>query len=257
MWLVAAALFVLAKWRTWRLVNPPGFDFRAFAYLFLWPGMDAPAFLDRRPAASLRGKGELLRPLVRFGLGVFLLWGVARQFARTSPLLAGWVGMFGLILILHFGVFDLIAVGWRRAGVNAEPIMNRPSVSTSLAEFWGGRWNRAFRDLARILVFDPLVPRVGARAATLLVFVFSGLLHELVISLPAGGGYGLPLCYFMLQGVGLLVQNSRWSRRCGLRRGWRGWLFTMTCAGLPSFWLFHPLFVRRVILPFFAALHAL
>ncbi|HEY2341854.1 MAG TPA: MBOAT family protein [Chthoniobacteraceae bacterium] len=256
MWLIAAALFGLAKWRTWRSANSPGFDFRALAYFFLWPGMDAPAFLARDPAIPRRGKSELLRPLLRLAFGAFLLWVVARRFVRTAPLLAGWVGMFGLILMLHFGIFDLISAGWRRTGVKAEPVMNRRSVSTSLAEFWGARWTRAFRDLARVSIFDPLAPRFGARTATLAVFVFSGLLHELVISLPAAGGYGLPTCYFMLQGGGLLAQNSRWSRRHGLRRSWRGWLFTMACVGPPSFWLFHPLFVRRVILPFLAALHA-
>ena len=42
------------------------------------------------------------------------------------------------------------------------------------------------------------------------------------------------------------------------RRGWlRGRLFTLAIVAAPAFWLFHPPFVRRVILPFMQAIGAL
>jgi alginate O-acetyltransferase complex protein AlgI len=83
------------------------------------------------------------------------------------------------------------------------------------------------------------------------------LIHELVISLPAGAGYGLPTGYFLLQGWGIVTQRSPLGKRCGLRRGVRGWVFTMALTAGPAVFLFHPPFVRRVVLPFMQAIGAL
>jgi hypothetical protein len=86
--------------------------------------------------------------------------------------------------------------------------------------------------------------------------VASGLIHELVISVPARGGYGMPTAYFVLQGLALAGERSSLGRRLGLGRGWRGWLFTMVATAGPAYWLFPPVFVRNVILPMLAAIGA-
>jgi len=78
-----------------------------------------------------------------------------------------------------------------------------------------------------------------------------------VISFPARAGYGLPSAYFAVQAVGMLVERSAFGRRLGLGAGWRGWLFTFLCAAGPAFWLFHPPFVHRVILPFLQTIGAI
>ncbi len=85
----------------------------------------------------------------------------------------------------------------------------------------------------------------------------SGLIHDLVISLPARGGYGLPTLYFLLQGAGVTAEHSRFGKRLGLGHGRRGWCFMVVVLVLPVFGLFHPWFVLRVILPFMRAIHAL
>jgi alginate O-acetyltransferase complex protein AlgI len=90
----------------------------------------------------------------------------------------------------------------------------------------------------------------GVRAATLLVFLVSGLIHDFILSVPARGGYGLPTLYFLLQGAGILFEHTRFARRCGLNRGFRGWLFMFLVTAGPVFWLFHPTFLRNVMLPF-------
>jgi hypothetical protein len=91
----------------------------------------------------------------------------------------------------------------------------------------------------------------------MLVFVASGLIHDLVISFPARGGYGLPTAYFILQGLGVMLERSRWGRKFGLQKGLIAWIFLLIVAAAPAFWLFHPPFVLRVILPFMQAIHAL
>ena len=165
--------------------------------------------------------------------------------------------MFGLILLLHFGAFQIIALIWQDLGVKAEPIMSAPLRSTSLGEFWGKRWNLGFRQLAHELIFRRAYRKLGAGMASFLVFLVSGLIHDLVISLPARGGYGLPTLYFLIQGAGVAVERSTFGTRLGLGQGMRGWCFMVVFLTAPVFGLFHPWFVLRVILPFMRAIHAL
>ncbi len=91
----------------------------------------------------------------------------------------------------------------------------------------------------------------------MLTFAGSGLLHDLVISVPARGGYGLPTAYFLLQGAGLLFERSRIGLRLGLRRGPWGRPYALVVAAAPAFWLFHPPFVLHVIVPFMRTLGAI
>jgi hypothetical protein len=102
-------------------------------------------------------------------------------------------------------------------------------------------------------VFRPVARRNGLVVGTLVAFAVSGLIHELVISVPAGAGYGLPTGYFLFQGLAVLGER-KWN---ALRRGISGWLFTVIVVAGPAYWLFHPPFVRHVILPFMRAIGAL
>ncbi len=194
----------------------------------------------------------------QFGLGVNFLRAYVTDFAYASNAIGQLIPLtLDAILLLHFGTFQIVALLWQSLGVKAEPIMSAPLRSTSLGEFWGKRWNLGFRQLSHELIFRPLYRPLGADAAGFLVFVASGLLHDLVISLPARGGYGLPTLYFLLQGTGMTIEHSRFGKRVGLGQGLRGWCFMMVFLAAPVFWLFHPWFVLRVILPFMHAIHAL
>jgi hypothetical protein len=103
---------------------------------------------------------------------------------------------------------------------------------------------------------DALVRTLGPRAALLAGFVLSGLVHDLVISWPAGGGYGGPTVYFTVQGLAILGERSTIGRRLRLGRGWRGRTFTAATLALPLPLLFHLPFVTRVVVPFMDALGA-
>jgi len=172
-------------------------------------------------------------------------------------MLRGWTGMLGAILMLHFGVFEIAALFWQSMGIDARTLMDAPLRATSLGEFWGRRWNTGFHQLAHDLVFRPLHKSLGPSATGFLVFLISGLVHDMVISLPAHAGYGLPTLYFALQGAGVAFERSQLGRQLGLRKGFNGWLFLAVVTAIPAYWLFHPAFVLRVILPFMEAIHAL
>jgi len=255
MWLMVGAIFLGCKWLTLARAKQHGClttTGRQFAYLFLWPGMDADSFLSRRVSRGISDVVlKIAAAVAKIALGAVLLWTIARQF--HSDLLAGWIGMIGMILMLHFGVFDLAAGCWQLLGVPARAIMNAPWRSARVSEFWGRRWNHAFQQLVIDTLFRPLAGSLGVVRATLITFFISGLLHELVISLPAGAGYGLPTGYFLLQGWAVIAQRTPIAGRVRFS----GRLFTLLVIAAPAFGLFHPPFVTRVIVPFMQAIHAL
>ena len=258
MWLLAFGIFCGCKGLTWALCRVSGVPaWRQLGYLTAWPGLDAGAFLSPASEPVLKpGAGEWTLAALRALLGLAVVYLGVRLVPLDRPYVKGWVGMVGLILVLHFGVFHLMSCGWRRAGVAARPLMDRPLASTSLSAFWGRRWNTAFRDLTHRYLFRPLLRRFRPATALLVGFGFSGIVHDVVISLPAGGGYGGPTVYFLLQGLGLLAERSKPGRRLGLGAGPRGWGFTIAVTALPVPLLFHYPFVTRIIVPFLAAIGA-
>jgi hypothetical protein len=258
MWSLAASEFFALKLLTLDGIswNLPPKDLAC--YLFLWPGMNPNEFLGPAPAKPPKAtRIELAWSLSNMALGFTAsAWAVSN--AVTAPgMWVGWIGMLGLIFTLHFGGFSLLSWAWRRAGVAALPIMNVPLASTSLGEFWGKRWNRAFADIARRFIFRPLTKPLGTTLAGGAVFLVSGLVHESVISLPAGGGWGGPTLYFVLQAVGIALEKSSAGRTIGLGRGWTGrtWMLLFTAVPIPV--LFHRPFVERIIVPMFQQIHAM
>jgi hypothetical protein len=227
--------------------------------LAAWPGLDAVSFLNSR-TATIPSKPDLWEWLFAWfnvAMGAGLFFGVARWVPAEYAYWTGWVGMVGIIMVLHFGIFHLLSCAWRTIGVDARPLMNWPLTAVSLSEFWGRRWNTAFRDLTHRFLFRPLTARWGVRGAVFAGFAFSGLVHDGVISLPARGGYGGPTFFFLVQWLGLVIERSEFGRRWGLGTGWRGWLFTMGVLLAPVAMLFHRPFVTGIVKPFMQDLGAL
>jgi alginate O-acetyltransferase complex protein AlgI len=252
MWVIAMGLFFALKLIVlrghWRGASPE----RVAAFLLLWPGMNAGAFLARKPA----GGGVVSAREVAFASGKLALglglagWAVGHA-DTGSPLVVGSVGMLGIIFTFHFGLFHVVSCAWRAVGVDAPPIMRAPIAARSLAEFWGERWNIAFAEAARRLLLRPVARRWGVARAGAVVFVVSGIAHELVISVPAHGGWGGPTLYFLLQGMGMALEKSALGRALGLGAGWVGRGWTLACTALPVPLLFHAPFAERVIVPLF------
>jgi Membrane bound O-acyl transferase family len=255
MWLLAAAIFFGCKWQSWvaaREARATASVGRSLGYLLLWPGMDAARFLASERRGPRPGAREWAAAFFKTLLGVALIALIASVPPEINGLRAGWIGMLGIVLALHFGAFHLLSLAWQSAGVNAQQIMRAPLRASSLSDFWGRRWNMGFRALSHGLVYEPVRKRWGSGAAVMAAFGASGMIHDLVISVPAGAGYGLPTAYFMLQGAGVLIERSAAGAWLGIRQGFRGWLFALAFAAGPAYWLFHPAFVLRVMLPFFA-----
>lgn len=259
MWAISFFLYGLLKvlsWWSFRRRSAP--LSKHLAYLLAWPGMNAEAFLLKSLDHEVRKPeiGEWIFAASKLSSGVLLVFILMPLLKDASPLLIGWVGILGMIMCLHIGLFHVLSCWLRSCGMYAKPIMNWPILATGLSDFWGQRWNLAFRDLTHRFVFRPLARRFGMKTALLVGFALSGLVHDMVISVPAQGGYGLPTLFFCLQGIGISIEKSRFGRRIGLGKGFRGKCFAMLFLLLPIQWLFHRDFVLGIFYPFLRSLGA-
>lgn len=224
-------------------------------FCLCWFGM-RPNVFARFPGPARDGVGELLKSAgISCGMGVTAVLvavvvggfvsvdaGVVRTVAVGLPL------MIAFSLLVHFALFDLLAATWRWFGANTRKLFRRPIVATSLTEFWGRRWNLAFSEMTAIAVFRPLKGVVGSGPASVVAFLFSGLLHELAISVPVRSGYGWPLLYFVLHAVAMQIEATRFGEVLRERPA-VGRLWTWAWMVVPLPLLFHRAFVEGVLLP--------
>ena len=212
-----------------------------------WFGM-RPSPFHEFGGHRLQGSTPLIRAgIVRVISGAVLA--IASWMVWHSSLAVGndrWLRLFvtvllmaGLSLIVHFGLFNVITGGWRALGVDVQPLFRAPLASNTLGEFWSRRWNIGFSEMAALAVYRPLWRKVSPPLAVMIAFAFSGVLHEIAISLPVNDGFGLPLLYFLIQGASMLAQ-----RRIGSSRLW-----TLATLILPLPLLFHAPFLNGVVWP--------
>jgi hypothetical protein len=224
----------------------------------LWPGM-RPALFTHVGRGRQAGAGALvvrgcLEGLIGLVL-VVLAWAVWHHGRpplsdEVACVLSTVLLLTGLSLVLHFGLFNVLAGLWRLAGVDARPLFRAPLAARSLENFWSRRWNIAFSEMTALGIYRPLSGRLGARTGIVVAFVTSGLLHELSISVPVLAGFGLPLLYFLLHGG--LVLAERGLGRAGRPVSEWGWWAHVWVIGwllLPLPILFHPPFLRGVVWP--------
>ncbi|MHB8634839.1 MAG: MBOAT family protein [Fimbriimonadaceae bacterium] len=211
----------------------------AYALFFTaWPGMAIEGLQRRRPAqpedVRYFGRGLLL-----LYLGAALVIADAVFHRQLNQYVAGWICLIGLLLGIHFGISEVLTAVVRYCGWPVDPLFRSPEQSRTLEEFWGQRWNLPFVEMDRRLFVRPLVRLLGPAGATAAIFGISGVFHEMALSYPAGGGWGLPLAYFALQAAGTWLQS---------RGKVRTRLWTIAIILLPLPLLFHPAFIVR--LPF-------
>ncbi len=220
-----------------------------------WAGMRAQPFetLGSRPLPEAW-------PKIKFGISRILAGSLLIFLAHqlvTLPIdgdilyiLITGILLVSYSLILHFGLLSISAGMWRLSGVSTYYLFKAPAKSKSLNEFWSKRWNLAFSEMTSVAIFRPLKDKTGGAVALMIAFIFSGLLHELALSVPEGSGYGLPLLYFIIQGIVVLVEKGLLSRKVSfLQNGIlaRAWVFFWLVVPMPL--LFHNEFIKQIIWP--------
>jgi hypothetical protein len=225
------------------------------AFAIGWAGMRAQPF-ETLGGAPLPQAWSMIRfGISRVVAGVLLIL-VARLVVHL-PLNAGLIYvlvssmlLIAFSLILHFGLLGISAGAWRLSGVHTYVLFNQPARATSLTEFWSKRWNLAFSEMTSIAIFRPLKNKTGSALALTLAFVFSGLLHELALSVPVHSGYGLPMLYFIIQGALVLIEKAFTINKVTFLRHriWaRVWVFFWLVVPMPL--LFHGHFIKQILWP--------
>ncbi|MGZ3653100.1 MAG: wax synthase family protein [Bdellovibrionota bacterium] len=149
-------------------------------------------------------------------------------------MLLNYAGLFSLLLIVHLGLLEILADGLRLLGYTPQSLFDRPYLALTLRDFWSVRWNRAFVDMNKIFLLQPLRGLMPAPVLTFSIFAVSGLLHELGISYADGVSWGKPFTYFVLQGLGMELERRRRLPRLAV------WLWIL----LPLPLLFTPAFTN-------------
>lgn len=156
-------------------------------------------------------------------------------FAPTIYFFTEAIGAFGQLLFFGRSTF---------------PIHRKPIKATSLSHFWGRDWNLWVQDWLRD-VSENIAYR-QRKLRIVLVFLISGIFHELMVNLPywlvfRKSYFGTMMAYFLIQAMALWI-DKRWMKHQSLI--WRR-IFMWIMIIIPS-----PLFINVPLLTFFGLINA-
>src|SRR5262245_59346153 len=116
MWTLAVAIYAGCKWLSWRRASVSGASpGMTLGYLLIWPGLDANTFLGRGRDVKRPERNEWIAALTKTAIGLIVLFVITARIPMNQPWVAGWVGMVGIVMSLHFGSFHLLSCIWRQA----------------------------------------------------------------------------------------------------------------------------------------------
>ena len=218
-------------------------------FCLAWVGMRPTLFERLRfTNPSFEVNELLIKALTRMVAGCIFLF--VATFALPTELyyVRFYVLLIGLSLFLHFGILNLQAWWWNCWGAACSELFKSPLKSKSLHEFWGKRWNLAFSEMTAVLIYRPLKQSYSSSVALFIAFLFSGMLHEMAISFPVKYGIGMPMLYFFLHGILMLMEQQFPLLSKLLQNPWisRIWVIFWLIAPLPL--LFHQEFVKMFMI---------
>ncbi len=219
---------VYAEWADSR--HLPAARYAVFS--FFWFGMDPGSFQTRRAGLDWKGDVALGLLLMLLGtLGGWCVWAMRWHhiFLMFLPMSLGF----------HFGALRVLKGTLRAAGFPVRTLFPNLLEARGIGDFWSKRWNVGYSQMMQRIVGRPVQKALGESAGVMAVFLGSGVLHEIAITLPVRSGIGLPTLYFALHG-GLTV----WERRRGRPIGKIPALLAVV---LPMGLLFPPAFQQEVI----------
>jgi hypothetical protein len=220
LFLLALALLLFLMNLIALLVNEPQYQGTQWDRKFSIWLLPAPHSLRRlQPVTSI--SSMLLRMARLLGavvLSYWVYWKIVDAFHIRGIWLSYLAGPM-LLLISELAV-AVVRILWLPSGRLLPALHRQPWLARGVADFWGRRWNLWFSNWFRHVIFSPL--RHRPLLALLLVFAVSGVMHEWVLNVPlffATGRalFGTMMVYFLLQGVGVLLERRFFPRRSWTR----------------------------------------
>jgi hypothetical protein len=219
---------VYAEW-----VGPQRLPISRYAvFAFLWFGMDPGSFQVRR--AGLSWKHDIAMGLLLMLIGTLGAWWVWAMEWRQIFLM-----FLPMSLGFHFGALRMLKGVLRAAGFSVRTLFPNVLNTAGIGDFWSRRWNVGYSQMMQRILGKPVQKSLGDGAGVMAVFLASGLLHELAITLPVRAGFGLPTLYFAFHG-GLTLLEKKLGRPIGR-------IPALLAVILPLGLLFPPAFQREVI----------
>lgn len=217
-----------------------------FCFAFLWIGMNPGFMLYKRKEKTFPVRLFKMAS-INIVLGLGLLYLVRLLQPYPGCYYPAWLlCLIGFSMVFHFGILNLLVVGWRVAGIRVQPPFRSPFYSKSLSRFWGKDWNRAFVEMTTTTMYRPLYNVLGGAKALLLTFFVSGIFHEIAIAMPVNAGFGRPLAYFLLQ-AGFIFLERKCIQRFPKAMKTYGRLYLFAALLLPLPLLFPPMFTHSVL----------
>jgi len=205
---------------------------RYLLFSFCWFGMDPGSFQTRRENLSWIPDIKIGLLLMLAGtIGAWVVWKLQwhQILVMFIPLSIGF----------HFGALRVLKGCLRAAGFPVRTLFPNVLEANGLGEFWSHKWNTGYSQMMQRTVGRPITRIANSNTGLLAIFIISGLLHELAITLPVQAGYGLPTAYFTAHGLLTLVER-KWKHPIGK-------LPTLMLVAIPLGILFPPAFQEEII----------
>ena len=135
---------------------------------------------------------------------------------------------FSLNLAYHFATLVAFAIS-RQDPAAWPPVSRAPWAATSLSDFWGRRWHQVFRHIFVQFGYKPARAVFGPLGGVLGAFLLSGIMHDICIwPMARGTDFGKIGGFFVLSGVGVVVEQAYERVTSRKVQGFAGWLWAMS-----------------------------
>lgn len=151
------------------------------------------------------------------------------RYARSSTITL-WSGVLFYAAIQM--IYDLNTINFiilfQQSPSEWPPLFNAPWAATSVSDFWGNRWHQLFRSPFIHIGSKPLSFLVGRTGGVMGAFLLSGIVHDWGMwAMGRGSNFQTAGGFFLLMGLGCVLENL-FARVLGTKvQGWWGWLWTM------------------------------
>jgi len=151
------------------------------------------------------------------------------RYARSSAvtLLSGIMFYAVIQWIYDLNTINIVLL-FRQSPSQWPPLFDAPWGATSVSDFWGKGWHQLFRSSFVRVGLKPLSFFIG-RVGVLGAFGLSTILHDWGMwAMGRGSRIGSVAGFFMMMGVGCILEDLFKSISGRKVQSWWGWLWTMT-----------------------------